>query len=171
MVAMVASHDEGDPMFSLLVLASPYKRVNVIVILEKNVPFFVCFRYNAYAKFLVIFISRTFEKSCCRSCFHFFFYRKSILQSGEYLKKNMVILTYFSHFSHHGKDTTIIPTGYISFTYFAHPIDHVLFPNVKKIANSSYIFLFGGTPGADSYFRHFGAINKLQKSELNLNFG
>ena len=46
--------------------------------------------------------------------------------------------------------------------YFAHPIDFLAFPILKK----KYEFvrygfsIFGMSPGVDSYSRHFGTINK-----------
>ena len=52
----------------------------------------------------------------------------------------------FTLFSHQAKDTNI-PSA------FALPI-------LQKLRIYHAWFLFGVTPGADSYSRHFGAINK-----------
>ena len=71
----------------------------------------------------------------------------------------------FTFFSHHGK-VTKIPSAHISLTYthtrilltllnfFALPILK------KKIRIYQIRFLFGMSPGVDSYSRHFGTINK-----------
>ena len=45
-------------------------------------------------------------------------------------------------------------------TYFAHPIDFFALPILKKIRIYQVRFLFGMSPGVDSYSRHFGTINK-----------
>ena len=45
-------------------------------------------------------------------------------------------------------------------TYFAHPIDFFALPILKKIRIYQIRFLFGMSPGVDSYSRHFGTISK-----------
>ena len=47
-----------------------------------------------------------------------------------------------------------------TYTYFAHPIDFFALPILKKIRIYQVRFLFGMSPGVDSYSRHFGTINK-----------
>ena len=47
-----------------------------------------------------------------------------------------------------------------TYTYFAHPIDFFALPNLKKIQIYQVRFLFGMSPGVDSYSPHFGTINK-----------
>ena len=48
-----------------------------------------------------------------------------------------------------------------TYTYFAHPIDFFCLTNFeKKIQIYQVQFLFGMSPGVDSYSRHFGTINK-----------
>ena len=47
--------------------------------------------------------------------------------------------------------------------YFAHPIGIFALPILKKKKKHEFIrhgFFFGMIPGADSYLRHFGTINK-----------
>ena len=44
--------------------------------------------------------------------------------------------------------------------YFAHPIDFFALPILKKIRIYQVWFLFGMSPGVESYSRHFGTINK-----------
>ena len=45
--------------------------------------------------------------------------------------------------------------------YFAHPIDFFAWPILKKKKRIYQVwFLFGMSPGVDSYSRHFGTINK-----------
>ena len=50
--------------------------------------------------------------------------------------------------------------------YFAHPIDFFALPILKKTKQNKtkriyqVWFLFGMSPGVDSYSRHFGTINK-----------
>ena len=44
--------------------------------------------------------------------------------------------------------------------YFAHPIDFFAFPILQKLRIYHVWFLFGVTPGVDSFSRHFGATNK-----------
>ena len=47
------------------------------------------------------------------------------------------------------------------YTYFAHPIDCFALPILKKNIQIYQVrFLFGMSPGVDSYSRHFGTINK-----------
>ena len=45
--------------------------------------------------------------------------------------------------------------------YFAHPIDFFALPILKKKIRIYQVrFLFGMSPGVDSYSLHFGTINK-----------
>ena len=44
--------------------------------------------------------------------------------------------------------------------YFAHPIDFFVLPILKKIQIYRVWFLFGMSPGVDSYSRYFETINK-----------
>ena len=80
-------------------------------------------------------------------------------------EKKGYFLTYFSHFlvtreklqkflQHISQTHT--------YTYFAHPIDFFCLTNFekKKIRIYQVRFLFGMSPGVDSYTRHFETINK-----------
>ena len=61
---------------------------------------------------------------------------------------------------------TKISSAHISLTYihtymyFAHSVDFFALPILKKIQIYQVWFLFGMSPGFDSYSRHFGTINK-----------
>ena len=83
-------------------------------------------------------------------------------QNGTHLKKGL-FLTYFSHFlvtrEKLQKFLQHIPHSH-TYTYFAHPIDFFCLTNFEKIRIYQIRFLFGMTPGVDSYSRHFGTINK-----------
>ena len=84
-------------------------------------------------------------------------------------KKKTIFDLIFTFFSHQGKDTKI-PYAHISHV-FCSPIDcFCLPPNFAKIVDLSYWFLFGVTPGVDSYLHYFGANNKQQNGEQNLSW-
>ena len=78
-------------------------------------------------------------------------------------EKRAIFDLLFTFSSHQGKVTKIL--RHISqthtYTYFAHPIDFFCLTNFeKKIRIYQVRFLFGMSPGVDSYSRHFGTINK-----------
>ena len=86
-------------------------------------------------------------------------------QNSAHLKKRVIFDLLFTFFSHQGKDTKI-PLANIPLTYMH---THILLtlltffwiPNfAKKLQIYHVWFLFGVSPGADSYLCHFGAINK-----------
>ena len=83
-------------------------------------------------------------------------------QIGAHLKKGL-FLTYFSHFlvtrEKLQKFLQHISHSH-TYTYFAHPIDFFRLTNFEKIRIYQLWFLFGMSPGVDSYSHHFGAINK-----------
>ena len=75
-----------------------------------------------------------------------------------------LFLTYFSHFlitrEKLQKFLQHISHSH-TYTYFAHPIDYFFaLPILKKMRIYQIRFLFGMSPGVDSYSRHFGTINK-----------
>ena len=78
--------------------------------------------------------------------------------------KKGLFLTYFSHFLVTREKTQNSFLQHIShlhkYTYLAHPIDFFALPILQKLRIYHVWFLFGATPGVDSYSRHFGAINK-----------
>ena len=91
------------------------------------------------------------------------FFGNQISKWRSFEKKGL-FLTYFSHFlvtreklqkflQHISQTHT--------HTYFAHPIHFFALPILKKkIWIYQVRFLFGVSPGVDSYSRHFGTINK-----------
>ena len=84
-------------------------------------------------------------------------------QNGVHLKKGL-FLTYFKHFLVTRKKLQKI-LQHISqtntYTYFAHPIDFFCLTNFeKKIRIYQVRFIFGMSPGVDSYLRHFRTINE-----------
>ena len=83
-------------------------------------------------------------------------------QNGADLKKGL-FLTYFSHFlvtrEKLQKFLQHISHSH-TYTYFAHPIDLFCLTSYEKIRIYQVRFLFGMSPGVDSYSRHFGTINK-----------
>ena len=99
----------------------------------------------------------------------------SQFQNGAHLKKKGLFLTYFSHFlvtrEKLQKFLQHISHSH-TYTYFAHPIDFFCQTNFEKKKKKKRIyhvrFLFGMSPGVDSYSRHFGTINKEQNGEQNL---
>ena len=83
-------------------------------------------------------------------------------QNGAHLKKGL-ILTYFSHFV-----VTREKLQKSSSTYLTHIHTRILLtlltffalPILKKIQIYQVRFLFGMSPGVDSYSHHFGTVNK-----------
>ena len=78
-------------------------------------------------------------------------------------EKSAIFDLLFTFFSHQGK-VTKIPSAHISLTYihiFCSPLlTFFALPILKKIRIYQVRFLFGMSPGVDSYSRHFGTINK-----------
>ena len=134
---------KGCGMGPWIVLVSPCFRENVVAIfkigsflysldnlLQKNV--IVLFLGNQISKW------RSFEK---RAVFDLLF---TFLVTREKLQK------FLQHISHSH-----------TYTYFAHPIDFFCPTSfAKKIRIYQIRFLFGMSPGVESYSRHFGTINK-----------
>ena len=84
-------------------------------------------------------------------------------QNGAHLKKGL-FLTYFSHFLVTREKLSKIPSAHISNTYihvFCSPYWLFLpYQFWQKIRIYQVQFLFGMSPGVDSYSRHFETINK-----------
>ena len=76
-------------------------------------------------------------------------------------KKRAIFDLLFTFFSHQGNDIKI-PSAHISlkYTYFAHPIDFFAWPILQKIRIYYLWFVFGVTPGVDSFSHRFGSIDK-----------
>ena len=85
-------------------------------------------------------------------------------QNGAHLRKKVIFDLLFTFFSHQGK-VTKVPSAHISLTYIHVSCSpywlfcHSNFEK-KKIRIYQVRFLFGMSPGVDSYLRHFGTINK-----------
>ena len=82
-------------------------------------------------------------------------------QNGAHLKKRAIFDLLFTFFSHQGKLQKFLQRISHSHTYmyFANPMDFFALPILKKIWIYQVWFLFGMSPGVDSYSHHFGAIN------------
>ena len=78
-------------------------------------------------------------------------------------EKRAIFDLLFTFFSHQGKDTKI-PSAHVLLTYihiFCLPYLLFCLTNFeKKICIYQIRFLFGMSPGVDSYSCHFGTINK-----------
>ena len=78
-------------------------------------------------------------------------------------EKRAIFDLLYTFFSHQGK-VTKIPSAHISLTYITRILLTLLtffaLPILKKIRIYQIRFLFGMSPGVDSYSRHFGTINK-----------
>ena len=125
-----------------LVLISTCFRENVVVTCK--IGSFLCSLDNLLQKnVIVLFFGnqiskwRSFEK---RAIFDLLFTFSS--HQGKLLK-------FLQHISHSH-----------TYTYFAHPIEFFALSILKKIRIYQVRFLFGMSPGVDSYSRHFGTINK-----------
>ena len=134
-------------MGPLLVLVSPCFRENVVV--TGKIGSFLCSLENLLQKNVIVFFFenqiskwRSFEKRVIFDLlFTFFSLYQGLLQK---------LLQHISH-------------SY-TYMYFSHPIDFFCFTNFeKKIRIYKVRFLFSVIPGVDSYSRHFGTINKLNK--------
>ena len=131
----------GCGMGPWLVLVSPCFRENVVATCK--IGSFLCSLDNLLQKNVIVF---------------FFWNQISKWRSFE---KRAIFDLLFTFFSHQGK-VTKITSAHISltYTYFPHPIDFFALPILKKIRIYQIRFLFGMSPGVDSYSRHFGTINK-----------
>ena len=77
-------------------------------------------------------------------------------------EKRAIFDLFFTFLSHQGKLQKFLQhiSHSHTYTYFAHHIDSFCLTNLKKIQIYQIRFLFGMSPGVDSYSRHFGTINK-----------
>ena len=132
-------------MGTLFVLVSPCFRENVVVTCK--IGSFLCSLDNLLQKNVIVFFFgnqiskwRLFEKGL------FLTYFSHFLVTREKLQKFLQHI-FYSH----------------TYMYFVHPIDFFCLTNFekkKKIRIYQVWFLFGMSPGVDSYSRHFGTINK-----------
>ena len=129
-------------MGTLFVLVSPCIRENVVVICK--IGSYLCSSDNLLQKNVIVFFFgnqisnwRSFEKRAIFDLLVIFFSHQGKLQK------------FLQHISHSHTNM-----------YFAHPIDFFALPISKKIRIYQVWFLFGMSPGFDSYSFHFWAINK-----------
>ena len=137
---------KGCGMGTLFVLVTPFFRENAVVTCKIGsfcVCVCVCGLDNLLQKNVIVFIFGN-QISKWRS-----------------FEKRAIFDPLSTFFSHQGK-LTKIPSAHISHTimYFAHPIDFFALSILKEIRVYQVWFLFGMTPGVDSYSRHFGTINE-----------
>ena len=136
----------GCGMGPLLVLVSPCFRETVVVICKIGY-FFLCSLDNLLQKNVIV-----------------FFFENQISKWRSFEKKRAIFDLLFTFFSYQGK-VTKNPSAHISLTYRPTCILLTLLtffalPILKKIRIYQVWFLFGMSPGVDSYSRHFGTINK-----------
>ena len=134
---------KGCGMGPWLVLVSPCFRENVVATCK--IGYFLCSLDNLLQKnVIVFFFGNQISKWCS-------------------FKKRAIFDLLFTFFSHQRK-VTKIPSTHISLTYihvFCSPYWLFLpYQFWKKIRIYQARFLFGMSPGVDSYLRHFGTINK-----------
>ena len=127
-----------------LVLVSPCFRENVVATCK--IGSFLCSLDNLLQKNIIVFL---FGNQISKWCS---------------FEKRAIFDLLFTFFSHQGK-VTKIPSAHISLTYIHTRILLTLLaffalPLLKKIRIYQVRFLFGMSPGVDSYSRHFGTINK-----------
>ena len=89
------------------------------------------------------------------------FFGNQISKWGSFEKKAIFDLL-FTFSSHQGKLQKFLQhiSHSHTYTYFAHPIDFFALPILKKKRIYQVRFLFGMSPGVDSYSRYFGTTNK-----------
>ena len=124
-----------------LVLVSPCFRQNVVATCK--IGSFLCSLDNLLQKNVIV-----------------FFFGNQISKWRSFEKA--IFDLFFTFFSHQGK-VTKIPSAHISLTYIRILLTLLTFfalPILKKIQIYQVRFLFGMSPGVDSYSRHFGTINK-----------
>ena len=134
---------KGCGMGPWLVLVSPCLRENVVATCK--IGSFLCSLDNLLQEnVIVLFFGNQISKWCA-------------------FEKRAIFDLFFT-FSSHQRKVTNIPSAHISNTYihvFCSPYWlFVALPILKKIWIYQVRFLFGMSPGVDSYSRHFGTINK-----------
>ena len=134
---------KGCGMGPWLVLVSPCFRENVVATCK--IVSFLCSLDNLLQKNVII-----------------LFFGNQISKWHSFEKKGYFDLLFT--FSSHQRKVTKIPSAHISLTYihvFCSPYWLFLpYQFWKKIWIYQVRFLFGMSPGVDSYSRHFGTINK-----------
>ena len=123
-----------------LVLVSPCFRENVVATCK--IESFLCSLDNLLQKNVVVFFFGN-QISKWRS------FGKSAIYFSHFLVTRKKLQKFLQHISHSH-----------TYTYFAHPIDFFPLTNFNKIRIYQVRFLFGMSPGVDSYLHHFRTINK-----------
>ena len=136
------NHIKGCGMGPWLVLVFPCFRENVVATCK--IGSFLCSFDNLFQKNVIdIFFGNQISKWCS-------------------FEKRAIFDLLFTFFSHQGKLQKFLQhiSHSHTYTYFAHLIDFFASPIWKKIRIYQIQFLFGMSPGVDSYLCHFGTINK-----------
>ena len=125
-----------------LVVVSPCFGENVVATCK--IESFLCSLDNLLQKIVILFFGNQISK-------------------WRSFEKRAIFDLLFTFFSHQGK-VTKIPSAHISLTYIHVFCSHywlfLPYQCWKKIRIYQIRFLFGMSPGVDSYSRHFGTINK-----------
>ena len=125
-----------------LVLVSPLLRENIVATCQ--ILSFLCSLDNLPQKNVIV-----------------LFFGNQISKWRSFEKRTIFDLL-FTHSSHQGKLQKFLQhiSQTHTYTYFAQPIDFFVLPILKKIRIYQVRFLFGMSPGVDSYSRHFATVNK-----------
>ena len=126
-----------------LVLVSPCFRENVVATCK--IGSFLCNLDNLLQKKVIV-----------------LFFRNQISNWRSFEKKKAIFDLLFTFSSYQKKLLKFLQhiSQTHTYTYFALPIDFFVLPILKKIRIYQVWFLFGMSPGIDSYSRHFGTIKK-----------
>ena len=122
-----------------------------------------CFRENEVATCKIGSFLCSLDNLLQKNVIVFFFGNQ--ISKWRSFEKRAIFDLLFTFFSYQGK-VTKIPSAHISltYTYFAHPLTFFAIPILKKIRIYQVRFLFGMSPGVDSYSRHFGTINNGEQN-------
>ena len=122
---------------------------------------FLCFRENVVATCKIGSFLCSLDNLLQKNVIVFFFGNQ--ISKWRSFEKRAIFDLLFTFFSHQGK-VSKIPSAHISLTYihvFCSPYWLFLpYQFWKKIRIYQVWFLFGMSPGVDSYSCHFGTINK-----------
>ena len=123
---------------------------------------FPCFRENVVGTCKIGSFLCSFDNLLQKNVIVFCFGNQ--ISKWRLFEKRAIFDLLFTFFSHQGK-VTKIPSAHISLTHIHTYILLTLLtffalPILKKIRIYHVRFLFGMSPGVDSYSRHFGTINK-----------
>ena len=121
---------------------------------------FPCFRKNVVATCKIGSFLSSLDNLLQKNVIVLFF--GNHISKWRSFEKRTIFDLLFTFFSHQGKLQKFLQHISHSHTHtcFAHPIDFFALPILKKIRIFQVRFLFGMSPGVDSYWCHFGTINK-----------